>query len=194
MNLTHAEWFYLWDLTESETLAHQWFGNYLTCRDWSQIWLNKSFAHHLTGLYNEHKNGRDEYLLYQVTFDQGVYLSDWNSGIRHPVVTRNFESAPAFTADNYSTGRGSLVLRMLRKHLGDERWQKVLKHYVRSNANKSVSTEDFRKAVEEASGESMEWFFEQWLYKMGHPIFEVTKSYDNAAKRVDAKRKADAES
>jgi aminopeptidase N len=47
---THADWFYLWDLTESETLAHQWFGNYLTCRDWSQIWLNKSFAHHLTGL------------------------------------------------------------------------------------------------------------------------------------------------
>ncbi|HEV7682731.1 MAG TPA: M1 family aminopeptidase [Pyrinomonadaceae bacterium] len=181
---THAEWFYLWDLTEAETLAHQWFGNYLTCRDWSQIWLNKSFAHHLTGLYNEHKNGRDEYLLYQVTFDQSVYLSDWNSGNRHPVVTRNFESAPTFTSENYTTGRGSLVLRMLRKHLGDDRWQKVLKQYVRSNANKSVSTEDFRKAVEEASGESMEWFFEQWLYKMGHPIFAVTKSYDNAAKRL----------
>jgi aminopeptidase N len=181
---THADWFYLWDLTESETLAHQWFGNYLTCRDWSQVWLNKSFAHHLTGLYSEYKNGRDEYLLYQVTSDQGVYLSDWNSGVRHPVVTRNFESAPAFTSDNYTTGRGSLVLRMLRKHLGDDRWQKVLKQYVRSNANKSVSTEDFRKAVEETSGESMEWFFEQWLYKMGHPIFEVTKRYDNVAKRL----------
>jgi aminopeptidase N len=181
---THADWFYLWDLTESETLAHQWFGDYLTCRDWSQIWLNKSFAHHLTGLYNEYKNGRDEYLLYQVLFDQGTYLSDWNSGIRHPVVTRNYESTANFTGDNYSTGRGSLVLRMLRKHLGEDRWQKVIKHYVRSNANKSVTTEDFRKAVEDASGESMDWFFDQWLYKMGHPIFEVSKTYDPVKKQL----------
>lgn len=181
---THADWFYLWDLTESETLAHQWFGNYLTCRDWSQIWLNKSFAHHLTGLYTEYKNGRDEYLLYQLLFDQNTYLADWNSGMRHPVVTRNYDSAPAFTGDNYSTGRGSLVLRMLRRHLGEENWRRALRQYVKSNANRPVSTEDFRKAVEEASGESMEWFFDQWLYKMGHPVFEVTKNYDEARKQL----------
>lgn len=181
---THADWFYLWDLTESEALAHQWFGNYLTCRDWSQIWLNKAFAHHLTGLYTEYKNGRDEYLLYQVLFDQATYLADWNSGVRHPVVTRNYDSATTFTGDNYSTGRSSLVLRMLRRHLGEENWRKAIRQYVKSNANRLVSTEDFRKAVEETSGESMEWFFDQWLYKMGHPVFEVTKNYDQAKKQL----------
>jgi len=182
---THAEWFYLWDITEAESLAHQWFGNYLTCRDWSQIWLNKSFAHYFSGLYNEHKNGRDEFLLYQVSFDQNsVYLADWNSGSRRPVVTRKYASAQDFTADNYSTGRGALVLRMLRKHLGEDNWWKAIRHYVKSNAGKSVSTEDFRKAIEETSGESMEWFFDQWLYKMGHPIFEVTKTYDAAKNQL----------
>ena len=96
---THAEWFYLWDITEAETLAHQWFGNYLTCRDWSQIWLNKGFAHYFSGLYNEHKNGREEFLLYQVFFDQNsFYLNDWNSGIRHPVVTRNYDNAADLTS------------------------------------------------------------------------------------------------
>lgn len=182
---THAEWFYLWDITEAETLAHQWFGNYLTCRDWSQIWLNKSFAHFFSGLYNEHKNGRDEFLLYQVFFDQNsVYLNDWNSGVRRPVVTRHYDSAQDFTGDNYATVRGALVLRMLRKHLGDDNWWRAIRHYVRSNANRSVSTEDFRKAIEETSGESMEWFFDQWLYKMGHPVFEVTKNYDEAKKQL----------
>jgi aminopeptidase N len=182
---THAEWFYLWDITEAETLAHQWFGNYLTCRDWSQIWLNKSFAHFFSGLYNENKNGRDEFLLYQVFFDQNsVYLNDWNSGVRRPVVTRYYDNATDFTGDNYATVRGALVLRMLRKHLGDENWWRAIRHYVKSNANQSVSTEDFRKAVDETTGESMEWFFDQWLYKMGHPVFEVTKNYDEAKKQL----------
>jgi aminopeptidase N len=182
---THAEWFYLWDITEAETLAHQWFGNYLTCRDWSQIWLNKSFAHFFGGLYNEYKNGRDEFLLYQVFFDQNsVYLNDWNSGVRRPVVTRHYDSAQDLTGDNYATVRGALVLRLLRRHLGEDNWRRAIRHYVRSNANQSVSTEDFRKAVEEASGESMDWFFDQWLYKMGHPIFEVTRNYDQAKKQL----------
>jgi aminopeptidase N len=187
---THAEWFYLWDITEAEALAGQWFGNYLTSRDWSQVWLNKSFAHYLAGLFNQHKNGRDEFLLYQVNFDQNtIYLNDWNSGNRRPVVTRNYQSADAFTSDNYSTQRGALVLRMLHKHLGDEKWWKAIRHYLQTNANKPVSTEDFRKAIKESSGESMEWFFDQWLYKMGHPIFEVTSAYDDAKKQLTLKLK-----
>lgn len=181
---THADFFYLWDLTEAESLAHQWFGTYLTARDWSQIWLNNAFSHYFSFLYNEHKNGHEEFLLYQLSFDQNTYLSDWNAGIRHPVVTRNFETALAFTSDNYSTSRGTLVLHMLRKHLGEENWWKAMRHYLKSNANKSVSTEDFRKAIEETTGESMDWFFDQWIYKMGHPIFDVTKNYDEAKKQL----------
>ncbi len=181
---THADYFYLWDGLEAEALAHQWFGNYLTCRDWSQIWLNRGFAHYFDGLYNEHKNGHEEFLLWNVFGDQSTYLADWNSGFRHPVVTRNYEDILGFTTDNYSYVRGARVLHMLRKHLGEENWWKAIKHYVRSNAGKPVSTEDFREAIEEASGEPMDWFFDQWLYRMGHPIFEVTKNYDEAKKQL----------
>jgi aminopeptidase N len=180
----HAEYFYLWDGLEAETLAHQWFGNYLTCRDWSHVWLNRGFAHYFDGLYNEHKNGREEFLMWQLLGDQSTYLADWDSGVRHPIVTRNYESAATFTGDNYPYSRGSLVLHMLRKHLGEDNWWKAIRHYVKSNANSSVTTEDFSKAVAEATGQQMDWFFDQWLYKMGHPIFEVSKTYDDAKKEL----------
>ena len=182
---THADYFYLWDMTEAEALAQQWFSNHLSTSDWSEIWLTKSLAHTLNGLYNEHKNGRDEFLLWQHnSIDQATYFADWNSGYRRPIVTRNYEDVAAFTSDNYSSIRGGLVLQMLRKHLGEENWWKAIRHFVKSNANKAVTTEDFRKAIEASTGESLDWFFDQWLYKMGHPIFAVTKNYDEVKKQL----------
>lgn len=176
---THADYFYLWDLTEAEALAQQWFGNYTACKDWSEIWLNKSFAHYFNCLYNEHKNGRDEFLLYQLLYDQQtVYLNDWNGGYRHPVVTKNYDDIQSFTGDNYANTRGALVLHMLRKHLGDDVWWKAIKFYMQNSAGKLCTTADFQKSVEQASGENLDWFFDQWIYKMGHPVFEVSKQYD----------------
>ncbi|MET0752085.1 MAG: M1 family metallopeptidase [Pyrinomonadaceae bacterium] len=185
---THADYFYLWDLTEAEALAGQWFGNYLTSRDWSDAWLSKGFAHYFNCLYNEHRNGREEWLLWVHNFDQSVYLFDWNSGNRRPIVTKNYESAEAIASDNYSTIRGALVLNMLRKQLGEEIWWKAIRHYVKTNAGKSVSTKDFQKAVEDASGKPMNWFFDQWLYRMGHPVFEVTKNYADGKLTLNVKQ------
>ena len=182
---THADYFYLWDITEAEALAHQWFGSYLTCRDWSQLWLSKGFAHYFNQLYGEYKNGRDEFLLYNHLFDNNaVYLNDWNAGIRHPLVTKNYESPLIFANDNYPTQRGALVLHMLRKQLGEENWWKAVRLYVRSNANKLVGTEDLQRAVEESTGEPMDWFFDQWVYKMGHPVFEIKHKYDESKKQL----------
>ncbi len=181
---THADYFYLWDLTEAEALAQQWYGNYITAGDWRDVWLNKSFAHYFNELYNKQKNGSAEYLLYQHSFDHTVYLNDWNNGYRHPIVTKKYDDATQFTTDNYASVRGSLVLNMLRKHLGEEKWWKAIVLYTKANAGKLVSTNDFLKAVEEASGEKMQWFFDQWLYKMGHPVFEITKNYDQAKKQL----------
>lgn len=181
---THADYFYLWDGLEAETLAHQWFGSFLTCRSWSHVWLNRGFAHYFDGLYTEHKNGKDEFLLYNHLFNHNTYLNDWNSGNRRPIVTSNYEDLTAFTGDNYPYFRGALVLHTLRKTLGEDVWWKAIRHYVKSNANKSVATEDFRKAVEETTGKSMDWFFDQWLYKIGHPVFVITKTYDQAKKQL----------
>lgn len=174
---THADYLYLWDLTEAEALAGQWFGNYVTVNDWSDAWLNKSLAHHLNCLYTDHKNGHAEWLLWVHNFDQGTYFNDWSNGIRRPIVTRNYDEASVMTSDNYSSIRGGLVLNMLRKHLGEENWWKAIRHYVTKNAGKPVTTKDFQTAIEETTGEKLDWFFDQWIYKMGHPIFEVTKNY-----------------
>ncbi len=78
----------------------------------------------------------------------------------------------------------NLQTNMLRKHLGDDIFYKSLNNYLVTNANQPVSTEDLRIAIEETSGQSMDWFFDQWLYKMGHPVFEVTKNYDAASKQL----------
>lgn len=178
---THDDFYYLWDLTEAESLAQQWFGVSITARDWSHAWLNKSLAHYLNGLYNEQKNGHDEFQLYQITWDHDVvYLNDWRSGVRRPLVTPNFTDPAALTSDNYATFRGGLVLRLLRHELGDEKWWRGIRQYVRANAGRSVTTDDLRIALETASGEKLDWFFDQWVYRMGHPVFVVTKTYDAA--------------
>ncbi len=75
-------------------------------------------------------------------------------------------------------------MHMLRKQLGDDLFFKSLNRYLTQNAHQPVSTEDLRIAIEETTGQSMDWFFDQWLYKMGHPIFEVTKNYDAAKKQL----------
>lgn len=179
---THADYLYLWDGIEADALASQWFGNYITTKDWKDVWLSKSFARYLDGLYTDYKNGHDEYLMWYLPYDTSLTFGDWSAGSRHPISTRNYENIENFVGDNYARYRGSLVLRMLRKELGDDIWFKAIKHYVKKNAGKSVTTADFQKAVEIISGRKMDWFFEQWIYKMGHPVFEVTKEYDSSKK------------
>lgn len=182
---THADYFYLWDLTEAEALAQQWFGNYVTAADWSECWLDKSFAHYFNELYHEQKNGRDEFLVYQHAYDlNSMYLGDWYAGIRQPVVTKNHNGAEAMAGSNYPYFRGALVLHMLRNELGETNWWKAVRLYLQNNKGKTVTTEDFRKAIETATGQPMDWFFNQWVYGMGHPVFEVTKSYDAVKKQL----------
>ena len=171
------------DSLQAHELAHQWFGNLVTCRDWGQIWLNESFATYMDGLYAEHSKGRDEFLYGNLRSWQMQYYNAWNGGDRRPIVTKNFADKDAMF-DTYAYPRGGAVLHMLRKHLGDELFWKSLNHYLVSNMNQPVSTEELRIAIEETTGQSMDWFFDQWLYRMGHPVFEVTKSYDAAAKKL----------
>ena len=175
---THADYFYLWDGLEAEALAHQWFGVHLTAREWKDQWLNRAFAHHLDGLYTEHKNGREEFLLWYHQGDRNTYMADWNGGNRHPVASRSDSNAVAFASDAYPYSRGALVLNLMRDEVGDDVWRKSIKRYVQSNGGGTVTTENLRAAVEAESGTKLDWFFEQWVYKMGHPIFDVSKQYD----------------
>ena len=171
------------DSLQSHELAHQWFGDYVTCREWGQIWLNESFATYFQALWDEQSKGHDEFLYRDVRSNQQAYLGAWNQGNRRPIVTQYYADKDAIF-DTYAYPRGGAVLHILRKHLGDELFFKSLNHYLITNAHKPVQTEQLRIAIEEATGQSMDWFFDQWLYKMGHPVFEVTKSYDAPKKQL----------
>ena len=171
------------DGLQSHELAHQWFGDYVTCRDWSDIWLNESFAVYFQAMWDEHKLGADDFLFSDVKANQDAYLNTWKQGVRRPIVTKNYAS-PDSVFDTYAYPRGGAVLHMLRQQLGEDNWWRAINYYLRKYANQPVETEQFRIAIEESTGQAMDWFFDEWLYKMGHPIFRVTQNYDPAGKAL----------
>jgi aminopeptidase N len=169
------------DGLQSHELAHQWFGDYLTCRDWSDIWLNESFATYFQAMWDEHKLGGDDFLYSDVKANQDAYFAAWKQGNRHPIVTKNYAN-PDAVFDTYAYPRGGAVLHMLRQTLGEDNWWRAINYYLHKYANQPVETEQFRIAIEESTGQAMDWFFDEWLYKMGHPIFHVSQAYDPATK------------
>ena len=171
------------DGLQSHELAHQWFGDYVTCRDWSDIWLNESFATYFQAMWDEHKLGGDDFLYSDVKANQDAYLSAWRQGNRHPIVTKNYAN-PDAVFDTYAYPRGGAVLHMLRQTLGEDNWWRAINYYLRKYANQPVETEQFRIAIEESTGQAMDWFFDEWLYKMGHPIFRVTQNYEPSTKAL----------
>jgi aminopeptidase N len=174
------------DGLQSHELAHQWFGDYLTCRSWSDIWLNESFATYFQAMWDEHRLGHDDFLYLDVKSNQDQYYQAWTRGQRRPIVTKNYAN-PDAVFDTYAYPRGGAVLHMLRTFLGEDNWWRSINHYLTKYAHQPVETEQFRIAIEETTGQPMDWFFEEWLYKMGHPVFRVTQDYDAANKSLTLK-------
>jgi aminopeptidase N len=180
----HHDFKYLWDGIALQSLAAQWFGNLIMIQDWGHVWLNCAFTQYFAGLYTMHDNGKAEYLTYYNPFENANVAADWAAGYKHPLVVTNVADISAFTADSYAKYRGALVLRMLAQELGDRLWWASIKHYVKTNAGKQVTTSDFQKAIERTTGKSYQWFFDQWVYKVGMPKFELSKQYDASKKEL----------
>lgn len=186
---THQDYQYLWDGVEFNALASQWFGNIIIPKNIEDIWLSKSFAQFFEGLYVTEKHSPAEYLLWYNTFETGSIFSDWNNGNRHPIVPGNVSNAESFAGDNYAKYRGALVLRMLQKEMGNTGFYKSIQYFIKKNAFKPVTTADLQKAIYEATGKDMKDFFDQWIYKTGHPVLQVNKTYDSSLKKLTIKIK-----
>lgn len=154
-------------------LAHQWFGDYLTCKDWSHIWLNEGFATYYAHLYEGRRTG-EEGLLYGLYRNARGILENEDS---RPIVYREYERAME-QFDYRAYPKGSWVLHMLRTQLGDELFRRVIKTYVERHAFTSVVTEDLNRVIEELSGRSYDQFFDQWVYHGGEPELSVSYSWD----------------
>lgn len=163
--------------------AHQWFGNYVTTRDWNHIWLSEGFAVYFQGLWHENHLGLDDFYYRDVKPNQDRYLAAWAEGNRRPLVPKEYSNADALF-DLYTYQRSGAVLHMLRNVLGEENWRRGIRHFLTKHAHQPVDTEQFQKAIEETSGQSLGWFFDQWVYRMGHPVFNVSQVYDPATRTL----------
>ncbi|MCA9520815.1 MAG: HEAT repeat domain-containing protein, partial [Myxococcales bacterium] len=162
-------------------LAHQWFGDLVTCRDWSHIWLNESFATYFSQLYHEAKYGANE-------FDFRRYRTlawYWEDPPGQPIVSKRYKGTwERFGSHTYA--KGAAVLHMLRRELGDSTFFAGIKLYLTRHAFKNVESSDLRKAFEEVSGRNLEPFFDQWLRRDGHPIVRFSWTYEATDKLVVA--------
>lgn len=157
-------------------LAHQWWGNLVTCKSWHHNWLNEGFASYSEVIWREHAFGKEDAALYRLQ-DYNEYLrQDLGETRRAVVFDRYGYSVELF--DRHAYQKGSLIVHMLRKELGDEAFFAAIKHYLHKHAFKTVETHDLKIAIEEATGREQDTFFQQWLYKAGYPEFSVTSNWD----------------
>lgn len=163
-------------------LAHQWFGDYVTTKDWANIWLNEAFATYFEALYMEHAKGRDEFL-YELYQNLRNYLNEYGNRYARPIVTRLYRD-PEEVFDRHTYEKGSLVLHTLRNLLGDEVFRRGINLYLTRHAHGNADTEDLRKTLEEVSGQPLDWFFTQFVYSSGHPVIKYSWSYDPGNKLV----------
>lgn len=164
----------------SHELAHQWFGDLVTCRDWGHAWLNESFATYCESMWFEHHLGHDEFL-YDLFGLLQSYLGEARERYRRPIAT-NVYREPSDVFDRHLYEKGGMVLHMLRSQLGDEVWWAAVKRYLESHRGDNVVTQDLQRAIEEVSGRNLEGFFQQWVFSPGHPELKVSYNWDNKAK------------
>ncbi|MDZ4848310.1 MAG: M1 family metallopeptidase [Pirellulaceae bacterium] len=159
---------------DAHEMAHQWFGDYVTCKDWSHLWLNEGFATFYTHLYEGHAHGRDA-MLYGLYTDANNKILNQKDDKR-PVVFRGYmNSQEQFDYRSYL--KGSWVLHMLRSQLGPDLYRKAIRTYLEKHALTSVVSDDLRQVIEELSGRSMDRFFDQWLYHARHPDIKVSYTW-----------------
>lgn len=173
------------DLVAHE-LAHQWFGDLVTCRDWSHAWLNEGFATYFEHVEREARLGLDEYE-HNVTADLNVYLSEARGSYERAIVCRDYEE-PIDLFDRHLYQKGGLVLHMLRRRLGDDCFWRSIKSYLQKHRGGIVETNDLMRVLEEESGLSLEQFFDEWVYRPGHPELKVKIAYDSGILTVDVEQ------
>ncbi len=163
---------YNMDALIAHELAHQWWGDLLTCREWSHAWLNEGFATWSEVLWKEHALGDDEAAYERLTKLESYKREDGGE-YRRAIVDRRYDE-PIDLFDRHLYEKGGLVLHMLRRELGDDSFFRAIQTYATENRGRSVVTEDLRRSIELATGRDVDWFFDQWVFHAGHPELKVS--------------------
>lgn len=169
--------------TIAHELFHHWFGDLVTCESWANLPLNESFANYSQYLWDEYEYGIDEADYNAIDEANGYY----QSGGYHDLINFYYEDKEEMF-DGHSYNKGGRILHMLRNHLGDEAFFQGLNKYLTSNAYKSAEVHNLRLAMEEVSGEDLNWFFNQWFLGKGHPVIfteqEINQEQQSVTLRI----------
>jgi len=160
----------------SHELAHQWFGDLVTCNDWGDIWLNEGFATLFEMVWSESYYPKD-----QADYERWLAVQEWVSLPNlygKPIVRHDFNDSSEF--DDNAYGKGGLVLYMLRQQIGADAFYRGLRHYLETYRGKNVVTADLIKAIDEANHINLQQFFDEWIYGAGAPKFDVAYAYDES--------------
>jgi len=169
------------DSLTSHELAHQWFGDFVTCKDWGDIWLNESFATFMQMAYFEHSRGKDAYDQ-EVDNNTREYLAEARRYHR-PISTKMYENGDQMF-DSHTYPKGGVVLHTLRRQLGDANFWAGLHLYLTTHAHTPVQTSELCRSMTEATGINCEPFFDQWILKPGHPVLDYTWTWNDATKEL----------
>jgi len=156
-------------------LMHQWFGDLVTCQDWSQGWLNEGWATFSEQLWKSHAESAEEGDFHG-WHALSNYLAEDSGRYRRAIVSYRYRE-PIDVFDRHLYEKGSLVLRTLRAELGESAFWSGTRSYLDAHAHRPVHTHDFQQAMERASGRNLDRFFRQWVLGAGHPQLKVELSH-----------------
>jgi aminopeptidase N len=154
-------------------LGHMWFGNYVTCSDWSNIWINEGFATYTDYLATEMVAGGPWPGIWRNNVHNFI-MSEPGGSVYVPEEEVTYDNVGRIFSSRLTYWKGALILHMIRFELqDDELFFQVLKNFLAKYANGSASTPDFVEVLNETSGLDFNEFFEQWYYGEGYPIYSI---------------------
>jgi len=164
-------WYYSWALIAHE-LAHQWWGDYITCRDWHHIWLNEGFASYSEALFREHYYG-------EAAYHEHMEFMKWVEG--GTVYVEDTTDVWAIF-DLIVYDKGAWVLHMLRHVVGDSTFFDILRSYYSDPrfAHGTAITDDFQGVCEDVYGGDLDWFFQEWIYGEYRPSYRYSWASDTS--------------
>jgi aminopeptidase N len=163
-------------------IAHQWFGNAVTEKDWDDVWLSEGFATYFTLLVSEHYEGRDAFVAGLKRSRETVFTLE--KQMPGAAVLHNNLSDMKKVLNRIIYQKGGWTLHMLRGQIGTDKFWSGIRDYYQQYRNGSATTEDFRRVMEEHSGKDLSGFFRQWLARAGSPVVEGNWSYAATAKKI----------
>ncbi len=168
----------------SHELAHSWFGNLITCKHWSELWLNEGFATFMEAAYREKMYGRGDYLR-KIKEDARQFIIEDTISKKHHALFNTGAKLDDSLFDTTTYQKGGAVIHTLRETVGTENFWKAINLYLNRHKMQNVETADLQKAMEETSGMNLDQFFKQWVYSAGFPKLTIKQIYNPAAKTLN---------